>query len=41
MELGLSKALPLLQATLDEGEATDKALTDFAETVINYEAEAA
>lgn len=40
-ELGLTEALPLLQATLDEEVATDKALTDLAETIINYEAEAA
>jgi ferritin-like metal-binding protein YciE len=40
-ELGLTEAVPLLQATLDEEEATDKALTQLAETVINYEAEAA
>jgi ferritin-like metal-binding protein YciE len=40
-ELGLTEAAPLLQATLDEEEATDKALTQLAETVINYEAEAA
>jgi ferritin-like metal-binding protein YciE len=40
-ELGLTEALPLLQATLEEEVATDKALTDLAETIINYEAEAA
>jgi ferritin-like metal-binding protein YciE len=40
-ELGLTEAVPLLQATLGEEEATDKALTELAETVINYEAEAA
>jgi ferritin-like metal-binding protein YciE len=40
-ELGLTEAVPLLQATLDEEEATDKALTQLAETAINYEAEAA
>jgi ferritin-like metal-binding protein YciE len=40
-ELGLTEAVPLLQATLYEEEATDKALTQLAETVINYEAEAA
>ena len=40
-ELGLTEAVPLLQATLHEEEATDKALTQLAETVINYDAEAA
>lgn len=40
-ELGLTEAVPLLQATLDEEDATDKALTELAETIINYEAEAA
>ncbi|MEJ0011909.1 MAG: DUF892 family protein [Bauldia sp.] len=40
-ELGLDDAVELLQATLDEEEATDEALTEIAETVVNQEAEAA
>jgi ferritin-like metal-binding protein YciE len=40
-ELGLDKAVKLLQATLDEEEATDEALSELAETVVNQEAEAA
>jgi ferritin-like metal-binding protein YciE len=40
-ELGLNQAVPLLEATLNEEIATDKTLTELAETVINYEAEAA
>jgi ferritin-like metal-binding protein YciE len=40
-ELGLDEAVELLQATLDEEEATDEALTELAETVVNQEAEAA
>src|SRR5262245_11116850 len=40
-ELGLSDAVPLLQATLDEEKATDKTLTEIAEGAINQEAEAA
>jgi ferritin-like metal-binding protein YciE len=40
-ELGLSKAVPLLEATLDEEKATDEALTQLAEVAINQEAEAA
>jgi ferritin-like metal-binding protein YciE len=39
-ELGLTKAVPLLQKTLDEEQATDKALTGLAERVVNQEAEA-
>ena len=38
-ELGLDDAVELLQATLDEEEATDEALTEIAETVVNQEAE--
>ena len=37
-ELGLSDAVLLLQDTLDEEEATDDALTELAETVVNQEA---
>jgi ferritin-like metal-binding protein YciE len=40
-ELGLSKAVPLLEATLEEEKATDEALTQLAEVAINQEAEAA
>jgi ferritin-like metal-binding protein YciE len=40
-ELGLDDAASLLQETLDEEEATDKILTQIAETVVNQEAEAA
>src|ERR1700736_4756422 len=40
-ELGLKDAADLLQETLDEEEATDEALTEIAETVVNQEAEAA
>ena len=38
-ELGLSDAVELLQATLDEEKATDEALTQIAETVVNQEAQ--
>jgi ferritin-like metal-binding protein YciE len=38
-ELGLDDAVELLQATLDEEEATDEALTKIAEEVVNQEAE--
>lgn len=38
-ELGYSKAVKLLEATLDEEEATDEALSALAEAVINQEAE--
>jgi ferritin-like metal-binding protein YciE len=37
-EMGLAKAAELLQATLDEEEATDQALTQLAESVVNQEA---
>src|SRR5579864_6489064 len=37
-ELGHSKSVKLLQATLDEEAATDKALTELAETIVNQEA---
>jgi ferritin-like metal-binding protein YciE len=40
-ELGMSDAIPLLEATLKEEKATDEALTAIAETAINQEAEAA
>ena len=40
-ELGLDEAVELLGATLDEEKATDEALTELAETVVNQEAEAA
>jgi ferritin-like metal-binding protein YciE len=40
-ELGLSGAVKLLQATLDEEKATDQALTKIAESVVNQKAEAA
>ena len=40
-ELGLDDAVPLLQETLDEEEATDDALTEIAKTAINQKAEAA
>jgi len=38
-ELGMSDAAELLQATLDEEEATDQALTQLATSVINLEGE--
>lgn len=38
-ELGHTKAVSLLEATLDEEEATDEALSVLAEAVINQEAE--
>jgi ferritin-like metal-binding protein YciE len=40
-ELGLQNAASLLQQTLDQEEATDKALTQIAKTVVNQEAQAA
>ena len=40
-ELGLTRAVPLLEASLEEEKATDEALTQIAETAINQEAEAA
>lgn len=40
-ELGHSKSLKLLQATLDEEKATDAALTELADKVVNQEAEGA
>jgi len=39
-ELGLNKAKELLQQTLDQEEATDQALTELAEAVVNQEAQA-
>jgi ferritin-like metal-binding protein YciE len=39
-ELGLNDAARLLKATLAEEEATDQALTELAETVVNQEAQA-
>jgi ferritin-like metal-binding protein YciE len=38
-ELGLSDAAKLLEATLREEKATDEALTQIAETVVNQEAQ--
>ena len=35
------EAVTLLQETLDEEEATDEALTELAESVVNQQAEAA
>ena len=40
-ELGHQDAVRLLQATLDEEEATDEALTELAEAAVNQEAQAA
>ena len=40
-ELGIDKAISLLDATLQEERATDKALTDLAVSVVNLQAEAA
>lgn len=40
-ELGHDEAVALLQETLDEEEATDEALTNLAESVVNQRAEAA
>jgi ferritin-like metal-binding protein YciE len=40
-ELGLNQAAKLLQATLNEEEKTDKALTQLAGAIVNQEAEAA
>jgi ferritin-like metal-binding protein YciE len=40
-ELGMEDAAALLEATLKEEKATDEALTDIAEDVVNQEAEAA
>ena len=39
-ELGMNDAAKLLQETLDEEEATDQALTELAETVVNQEGQA-
>jgi ferritin-like metal-binding protein YciE len=39
-ELGLGDAVKLLDQTLDQEEATDEALTELAETVVNQEAQA-
>ena len=39
-ELGLNQAVKLLQQTLDQEEATDQALTELAEAVVNQEAQA-
>ena len=38
-ELGVNDAASLLQETLDEEKATDQALTEIAETVVNQEGE--
>jgi ferritin-like metal-binding protein YciE len=40
-ELGIDRAVKLLDATLQEEKKTDAALSQLAVTVINYEAEAA
>jgi ferritin-like metal-binding protein YciE len=40
-ELGLKKAVTLLEATLKEEKATDEALTRIAETIVNQEAQTA
>jgi ferritin-like metal-binding protein YciE len=40
-ELGINGAVDLLDSTLEEERATDKALTDLAVSVINIDAEAA
>src|SRR4029078_2003627 len=40
-ELGLARAVTLLQQTLEEEEATDDALTELAEDVVNQEAQGA
>lgn len=40
-ELGLNDAVNLLEATYEEEKKTDEALSELAETVINYRAEAA
>lgn len=40
-QLGHTKSVKLLKQTLDEEEATDEALTELAESVVNVEAEAA
>ena len=37
-ELGLSDAVPLLEATLNEEKKTDAALSKLAESVVNQEA---
>jgi ferritin-like metal-binding protein YciE len=39
--LGLDDAVPLLQETLEEEEATDEALTEIAKSAVNQRAEAA
>jgi ferritin-like metal-binding protein YciE len=39
-EMGLDRAAELLQQTLDQEEATDRSLTELAETVVNQEAQA-
>ena len=39
-ELGLDKAVQLLEATLKEEKETDEVLTELAESVVNAEAEA-
>ena len=38
-ELGLDEAVALLEATLDEEESTDEALTEIAKTAVNQEAQ--
>lgn len=38
--MGLDDAVKLLQETLDQEQATDEALTELAEAVVNQEAQA-
>ena len=40
-ELGLNDAVQLLDETLQEEKATDEALTELAESVVNQQAQAA
>ena len=40
-ELGMDKAVKLLDATLAEEKKTDEALTELAETLVNQKAQAA
>jgi ferritin-like metal-binding protein YciE len=40
-EMGLDEAVELFEQTLEEEKATDEALTELAESVVNYEAEEA
>jgi ferritin-like metal-binding protein YciE len=40
-ELGLKKAVTLLESTLTEEKATDEVLTEIAQSAVNQEAQAA